>query len=130
MENKRKLELVQHKAARFVVGNYNWNISSKVITDELGWQTLQHHRKHQHLKLMYRAVNAPGSIRLPLILTLWTPEDGIPTLRKLPYAPECGIPSKRFVTARAGRRYTCGTVYNRPPPEDGIQSLFSNAYWP
>ena len=68
VENKRKLESVQHKAARFVVGNYNWNISSEVITDELGWQTLEHRRKHQRLKLMYRAVNAPGSIRLPLTL--------------------------------------------------------------
>ena len=64
------------------------------------------------------------------VLTLWTPEDGIPTLRKLPYAPDCGIPSERLVTVRAGRRYTCDTVYSRSAPVDGIQSLFSNAYWP
>ena len=34
-------------------------------------------------------------------LTLRTPEDGIPTLRKLPYALDCSIPSERLVTARA-----------------------------
>ena len=28
------------------------------------------------------------------------------------------------------RRYTCGMVYSRSAPEDGIQSLFSNAYRP
>ena len=45
-------------------------------------------------------------------------------------APEGGIPSARYVTACARSRHTCGTVYNRQPPEDGIQTLFSNAYWP
>ena len=62
------------------------------------------------------------------ILTLWTPDDGISTLRKLPYAPDCVIPSKRLVATRAGRRYTCDTVHSPSAPTDGIQSLFSNAY--
>ena len=48
-------------------------------------------------------------------LTLWTPEVGIPTLRILSYAVRS--------------RYTDGTVYQRQPPEVGIQTLFSNAYW-
>ena len=67
------------------------------------------------------------------ILILWTPEVGIPTLCKLPYfptLPEVGIPSARYVNARARSRYTDGTVYQRQPPEVGIQTLFSNAYWP
>ena len=29
----------------------------------------------------------------------------------------------------APSRYTDGTVYQRQPPEVGIQTLFSNAYW-
>ena len=44
--------------------------------------------------------------------------------------PEVGIPSVRYVNAQTRRRYTDGTVYKRQPPEDGIQTLFSNAYWP
>ena len=46
-----------------------------------------------------------------------------------PMAPEVGIPSARYVNARARSRYTDGTVYQRQPPEVGIQTLFSNAYW-
>ena len=83
----------------------------------------------QHVKLARCDTICACLLPIDRALTLWTPEDGIPTLRKLPYAPEYGIPSERFVTACAGRRYTCGTVYNRPPPEYGIQCLFSNAYW-
>ena len=63
-------------------------------------------------------------------LTLWTPEVGIPTLRNFPMPPEVGIPLARYVNARAKSRYTDGTVYQRQPPEVGIQTLFSNAYWP
>ena len=58
-------------------------------------------------------------------LTLWTPEAGIPTLRKLPY----GATSARYVIARARSLYTDSTVYQRQAPEVGIQTLFSNAYW-
>ena len=48
-------------------------------------------------------------------LTLWTPEDGIPTAR--------------YINATARRRYTGGTVLNAPGLEAGIPVLFSNAYW-
>ena len=47
-----------------------------------------------------------------------------------PTPPEVGIPSARYVNARARSRYTDGTVYQRQSPEVGIQTLFSNAYWP
>ena len=46
-----------------------------------------------------------------------------------PTAPEVGIPLARYVNAHARNRYTDGTVYQRQPPEVGIQTLFSNAYW-
>ena len=64
------------------------------------------------------------------VLTLWTPEVGIPTLRKLPYAARMRHTVGTVCYRRARSRYTCDTVYNRQPPEDGIQHLFSNAYWP
>ena len=44
--------------------------------------------------------------------------------------PRLCTPGKQFNPLNAGRRYTCGTVYSRSAPEDGIQSLFSNAYRP
>ena len=44
-------------------------------------------------------------------------------------APEVGIPSARYVNARARSRYADGTVYQCRPPEVCIQTLFSNAYW-
>ena len=63
------------------------------------------------------------------LLTLWTSEAGIPTLRKLPTAPEVGILSARYVNARARSLYTDGTVYQRQAPEVGIQTVFANEYW-
>ena len=44
-------------------------------------------------------------------------------------APEVGMPSARYVNASTRSRYTDGTVYQRQPPEVGIQTLFSNSYW-
>ena len=63
------------------------------------------------------------------VLTLWTPESG--------------IPAARYISAIARSRYTGGTVINAtgqrpvyrrhgsqlPRPEAGIPDLFSNAYW-
>ena len=46
-----------------------------------------------------------------------------------PKGPEVGIPSARYVNTRARSRYTDGMVYQCQPPEVGIQTLFSNAYW-
>ena len=46
-----------------------------------------------------------------------------------PTPPEVGIPSARYVNARARSRHTDGTVDQCQPPEVGIQTLFSNAYW-
>ena len=46
-------------------------------------------------------------------LTLWTPEDGLPTLRKLPTLLGVCWPTARYMNAPAGRRLTDGTVYER-----------------
>ena len=36
--------------------------------------------------IRYNVINVYEILKIGSILTLWTPEDGIPTLRKLPYA--------------------------------------------
>lgn len=50
---KQQLERVQKRAARFVTGNFNFDIRSSVIRDNLGWQTLCSRRKICRLKLLY-----------------------------------------------------------------------------
>ena len=62
-----KLEMLQHRAARFVM-NKPWyrqqhNASITKMLDELHWPTLQNYRKQARLILMFKIVN--GNLIVP-----------------------------------------------------------------
>ena len=125
------LHLVSQLVARHHISQQRIQMSRTVFDRDDNKCIVDHHNE---LRRLEGAADMELMVNLLVFLwsylTHWTPEDGIPTLRKLPYAPDWGIPSERLVAVRAGRRYTCDTVDSRSAPADRIQSLFSNAYWP
>ena len=68
-ENKKKLEAVQKKAARFVNNNYNWQADSDAMVQQLQWLTLERRRTHARLALLYRFAHGLAFLP-PGILTL------------------------------------------------------------
>ena len=74
--NIRKIEIVQRRAARVVVKNYNRTASVGEILDQLGWKSLQSRRKAMRLcmlyKLHYGLVTADGMPELtPMRRASW-----------------------------------------------------------
>jgi hypothetical protein len=55
--NINHLEGVQHRAARFVVHNYIWEISGSTLASALSWPTLEQRRAEARLTTMYKITN-------------------------------------------------------------------------
>ncbi len=55
--NIKRLEGVQHRAARFVVHNYNWDVSGATLASALDWSTLEQRRAEARLANMYKITN-------------------------------------------------------------------------
>ena len=67
-KNIDKLEGVQKRAARFVLGNYNYGPCNSITTDIthiLKWPSLHHRRIAHDIHLMYRIINRQVNIQLP-----------------------------------------------------------------
>ena len=83
-----------------------------------------------YLYLILNILNVRSQfIHIRCMLTLWTSEAGIPTLRKLP----CGVRSRYTGFAQTSLWHR-KPVYRRngmstPASEASIPALFSNAYW-
>ena len=57
------MEKVQNHAARFVTGNYNFEIGSMTsILEQLGWQSLHKRRKGSKLILLFKGLKGRASI--------------------------------------------------------------------
>jgi hypothetical protein len=52
--NIKRLEAVQHRAARFVVHNYTWDTSGARIASALSWPTLEQRRAEARMANMYK----------------------------------------------------------------------------
>ncbi len=61
-KDKRVLEAVQHRAARWIQGNYSSRSSVNAILEDLGLDTLEERRQQQRLTLMYKIVH--GTVAL------------------------------------------------------------------
>ena len=55
--NIYKLEMVQRRAARFVMNNYNRTASVTEILNSLQWHTLEKRRNNLRASLMYKIIN-------------------------------------------------------------------------
>ena len=55
--NIYKLEMVQRRAARFVMNNYNRTASVTEMLNSLQWQTLEKRRNNLRASLMYKIIN-------------------------------------------------------------------------
>jgi hypothetical protein len=54
LKNIKRLEGVQHRAARFVVHNYSWEASGAALASDLSWPTLEQRRAEARLSNMYK----------------------------------------------------------------------------
>ncbi|XP_071492986.1 uncharacterized protein [Diadema antillarum] len=63
-ENIRKLEMVQRRCARFVLGDYHRDSSVTAMLNKLQWSTLQERRAQQRVYMMYSILN--GLVDLPV----------------------------------------------------------------
>ena len=65
----KQLEMVQRRAARYVLNRCRNTSSVSDMLDELGWTSLQERRRAQRLSMMYKIhhgmVNTPGGIHQP-----------------------------------------------------------------
>jgi hypothetical protein len=52
-----KLEIVQRRSVRFVIGGYKTTSSVSVMMNEVHWQTLQERRAQPTAVMMFRIVN-------------------------------------------------------------------------
>ena len=55
--NIRDLEMVQRRAARFVIGDYRTTSSVTQMLEQLQWSTLQERRKRAKVIMLYRVVH-------------------------------------------------------------------------
>ena len=56
-QNIDKIEMLQRRAARFVVGNYSYHASPTAMMKELGWQALAERRAKAKAVMMYKIQN-------------------------------------------------------------------------
>jgi hypothetical protein len=56
-EDKNRIEMVQHRAARYVVNRYHNTSSVTSMLKDLKWSTLEERRQRVRLVLMYKIVN-------------------------------------------------------------------------
>ena len=56
-EDKNRIEMVQHRAARYVVNRYHNTSSVTSMLEDLKWPTLEERRQRARLVLMYKIVN-------------------------------------------------------------------------
>ena len=56
-EEKNRIEMVQRRAARYVVNRYHNTSSVTSMLEELKWPTLEERRQRARLVLMYKIVN-------------------------------------------------------------------------
>ena len=64
-----KLEMMQHRAARFVKNRYKRTDSVTAMLDELGWPILSKRRKDARLILFYKIINNLAQVPHEHILT-------------------------------------------------------------
>ena len=77
MTEKIKIEMVQRRAARILVRNYNRMASAGVLLHQLGWNSLQSRRKAMRLCMLYKLhhglVAADG---MPQLIGSFSNDDG------------------------------------------------------
>ena len=60
-----ELEMVQNRAARFVIGHYNFEtVSMTKVLEQLKWESLKERRKGGRLILFYKGLKGQASIPL------------------------------------------------------------------
>ena len=60
---QEEVESVQKRAARFVTGNYNYEIGSMTgILGQLKWESLEKRRKHNRRIVLYKVLKGKASI--------------------------------------------------------------------
>ncbi len=126
--NIKKLEMVQRRAARYILNRFR-NISSvgEMLT-HLNWTSLVTHRHHAKLTMMYKMINGLAAVYYQQYI--------IPVERKSRH-----MASHCFQTLHSHTNYHCnlffprtGTIYPRslprpyhcPPSEDGWPTIFSS----
>jgi hypothetical protein len=63
------MEMVQHRAARFVCRNYEWQSSVTAMLADLEWDTLQLRRQAARLTLLYKVSSDQVAIPASKFLT-------------------------------------------------------------
>ena len=62
IENIKKVEAVQRRAARFVTGDYRFTSRVTAMTESLSWETRQHRRQQVKAIMMFRIIHATVAI--------------------------------------------------------------------
>ena len=75
--NINKVEAVQHRARRFVTGDYRRTSSVTSMLEHLSWEDLHTLRQHGKMVLMYRIVN--HLVEIPASTVLQSEQEDITT---------------------------------------------------
>ena len=63
-KNIDKLEIIQRRAARYVLDRYHYSASVTEMLNELGWKSLEKRRKYMRLIMMYKIANSLVAINV------------------------------------------------------------------
>ena len=64
INNIDKLEMIERRAARYVLDRYHYSASVTEMLNELGWKSLEERSKHMRLTIMYRITNSLVAINV------------------------------------------------------------------
>ena len=67
-ENIHRLEMVQHRYARFVMGDYHYASSVTAMLNQLQWPTLQERRAQFKMVMVYRMIHHQADVLKPLLI--------------------------------------------------------------
>ena len=98
-ENIRKVEMVQHRYARFVLGDYQRTSSITSMLSKLQWRSLQERRAQQKVYMVYSILH--GLVDLPVtnfIPVVGPLTRGNPQKFQLPFARTLKFYSKQHST--------------------------------
>ena len=65
---KHELEMVQRRAARFVLNDYNRTSSVKSMLSKIGWEILENRRKEARLSFLYKLYHGNGKLDVSSII--------------------------------------------------------------
>lgn len=114
--NRLLIQRMQHKAARIVMGNFDYiNTRGEDLVKQLGWQTAEQRRTYFIATLMHKCINGAAPVRLMDELVMSADTHVIPT--RLAANGNVHIPEPKCELYRNSFRYQGATTWNSLPSQ-------------